>query len=336
MPVTLDTGWFDWVATGGANYGLALTAPTNDNLHWKKFHSDNSTTSTWRPALELTYTANTKPQVTAQYPPVNFQANTLQPELLVYAYDSDKWPSALSYTFEVYDADSSSTTPVATSGALTRGAWKIPSGKLKWSKNYAWYVAVTDGYAEVVHSSRFTTAVPQPPITSGLAQNTDGHEFDPSDGNYTTEDTDAEVSVVGPSLEIDRSYNSLDPRIDNAFGAGWSTVVDMKAAEFKDPSGTVTHVEITYPGGEQVAFGRNSDGTFDAAAGPLRPPPGGHRRLLRSRTRTSPSTASRRRCRGRPGRTRSAPSRTTRAARRRSRTPPASSRRSRTWSPSGR
>ncbi|WP_236245278.1 LamG-like jellyroll fold domain-containing protein [Streptomyces sp. CC210A] len=262
MPVTLDTGWFDWVATGGANYGLALTAPTNDGLHWKKFHSDNATTSGFRPALELTYSANTKPQVTAQYPPVNFQANTLQPELLVYASDADKWPSALSYTFEVYDADSSSTTPVATSGALTRGAWKIPSGKLKWSKNYAWYVAVSDGYEEVVHSSRFTTAVPQPPITSGLAQNTDGHEFDPSDGNYTTEDTDAEVSVVGPSLEIDRSYNSLDPRIDNAFGAGWSTVVDMKAAEFKDPSGTVTHVEITYPGGEQVAFGRNSDGTF--------------------------------------------------------------------------
>ncbi|WP_240138973.1 LamG-like jellyroll fold domain-containing protein [Streptomyces sp. MUM 178J] len=262
MPVTLDTGWFDWVATGGANYGLALTAPVNDNLHWKKFHSDNSTTSGFRPALELTYAPNTKPQITAQYPPVNFQANTLRPELLVYAHDSDKWPAALSYTFEVYDADSGSTTPVATSGSLSRGAWRVPADKLKWSKNYVWYVGVSDGYAETVQSGRFTTAVPQPPVTSGLAQNTGGHEFDPSDGNYTTEDTDAQVSVVGPSLEIDRSYNSLDPRLDNAFGAGWSTVVDMKAAEHKDPSGTVTHVEITYPGGEQVAFGRNSDGTF--------------------------------------------------------------------------
>lgn len=264
MPVTLSTSWFTQVATGGANYGLALTAPTTDGLHWKKFHSDNSATATWRPALDLTYTANTKPQVNAQYPPENFQANTLQPELLVYASDADKWPQALSYTYEVYDADSDSTTPVVTSGAtpLSKGSWKIPAGKLKWSKNYVWYVGVSDGYEEVTYSSRFSTAVPQPPVTSGLAQNTDGHEFDPSDGNYTTEDTDAEVPVVGPSLEIDRSYNSLDPRIDSAFGAGWSTVVDMKAAETKDAAGTVTSVVITYPGGEQVAFGRNTDGTF--------------------------------------------------------------------------
>ncbi|MGW7363622.1 LamG-like jellyroll fold domain-containing protein [Streptomyces sp. NPDC054841] len=263
MPVTLGTSWFTQVATGGANYGLAITAPTSDGLHWKKFHSDNSATAGWRPSLDLTYAPNTKPQVNAQYPPENFQANTLQPELLVYASDADKWPqTALTYTYEVYDADSGSTTPVATSGALSKSNWKIPAGKLKWSKNYLWYVAVSDGYEEVTYSSRFTTAVPQPPVTSGLAMNTDGHEFDPSDGNYTTEDTDADVEVVGPSLEIDRSYNSLDPRVDSAFGAGWSTVVDMKAAEVKDGAGTVTSVVITYPGGEQVAFGRNTDGTF--------------------------------------------------------------------------
>ncbi|WKX09807.1 LamG-like jellyroll fold domain-containing protein [Streptomyces sp. NL15-2K] len=268
MPVTLSTSWFTQVATGGANYGLAMTAPTTDNLHWKKFHSEDSATSGWRPSLDLTYAPNTKPQVNAQYPPENFQANTLRPELLVYAQDADKWPNAaLTYTFEVYDADSGSTTPVATSGALSKSSWKIPAGKLKWSKNYAWYVGVSDGYEEVTYSSRFTTAVPQPPVTSGLAQNTDGHEFDPSDANYTTEDTDADVEVVGPSLQIDRSYNSLDPRIDGAFGAGWSTVADMKAAEVKDPAGTVTSVILTYPGGEQVAFGRNSDGTFQPPLG---------------------------------------------------------------------
>ncbi|MEU9866131.1 DNRLRE domain-containing protein, partial [Streptomyces sp. NPDC047971] len=262
MPVSLSTTWFNQVAGGGANYGLALTAPTNDMLHWKKFHSDNSATAGFRPALELTYTANSAPQVDAQYPSENFQAKTLQPELLVYASDADNGPSPLSYTFEVYDADSGSTTPVAASAATTERSWKVPAGKLSWSKKYNWLVAVTDGTTEVVESSRFTTAVPQPPVTSGLAQNTDGHEFDPSDGNYTTEDTDADVPVIGPSLEIDRSYNSLDARIDHAFGAGWSTVVDMKAAETKNSSGTVTSVVITYPGGEQVAFGRNTNGTF--------------------------------------------------------------------------
>ncbi|WP_269783582.1 LamG-like jellyroll fold domain-containing protein [Streptomyces sp. QHH-9511] len=263
MPVSLSTTWFNQVAIGAANYGLALTAPTTNALHWKKFHSDNSATAAWRPALELTYTANTKPQVNAQYPPENFQANTLQPELLVYASDADNWPGSLTYSFEVYDADSTSTTPVTSSGLTAERSWKVPAGKLSWSKSYVWYVSVTDGYDSVLYSaSRFSTTVPQPPVTSGLAQNTDGHEFDPSDGNYTTEDTDADVPVIGPSLEIDRSYNSLDPRIDSAFGAGWSTVVDMKATETKDSAGTVTSVAITYPGGEQVAFGRNTDGTF--------------------------------------------------------------------------
>ncbi|MFJ2416133.1 LamG-like jellyroll fold domain-containing protein [Streptomyces brevispora] len=264
MPVKLSTGWFDGVATGSANYGLALTAPTGDGLHWKKFHSDNSTKAAFRPALDLTYTPNKAPQINAQYPPENHQSNTLQPELLVYASDADKWPMpALTYAFEVYDADTDSATPVATSGVITKSSWKIPAGKLKWSKNYAWYVSVTDGYDSVMYSaSRFATAVPQPPVTSGLAQNTDGHEFDPSDANYTTEDTDAEVEVVGPSLSVERSYNSRDPRTDGAFGAGWATVTDMTAAEVKDGSGTITSVVVTYPGGEQVAFGRNGDGTF--------------------------------------------------------------------------
>ncbi|MEU3605707.1 LamG-like jellyroll fold domain-containing protein [Streptomyces sp. NPDC035033] len=260
MPVTLGTTWFNNVAAGAANHGLALTAPTGDNLHWKKFHSDNSATAGYRPALVLTYTPNTAPQINAQYPPQNFQANTLQPELLAYASDADNGPNPLSYTFEVYDADTNAL--VAASAALTKGSWKVPAGKLKWSENYTWYVEASDGTSAVVESSGFTTAVPQPPVTSGLSMNTDGHEFDPSDGNYTTEDTDADVPVIGPSLEIDRSYNSLDPRVDSAFGAGWSTIVDMKAVEVKDAAGTVTSVIITYPGGEQVAFGRNTDGTF--------------------------------------------------------------------------
>ncbi|WP_244173834.1 DNRLRE domain-containing protein, partial [Streptomyces recifensis] len=214
MPVPLSTSWFTQVAAGGINYGLALAAPTGDGLHWKKFHSDDSATSAWRPSLDLTYGTNVEPQVNASYPPENFQANTLQPELLVYASDADKAPNAaLSYSFEVYDADSGSTTPVVTSGALTKGSWKIPAGKLKWSKNYVWYAGVSDGLDETTYSSRFTTAVPQPPVTSGLAQNTDGHDFDPSDANYTTDDSDADVEVVGPSLQIDRSYNSIDPRV---------------------------------------------------------------------------------------------------------------------------
>ncbi|MFD8258466.1 DNRLRE domain-containing protein [Streptomyces griseoluteus] len=80
MPVPPSTSWFTRVAAGGIDYGLALAAPTGDGLHWKKFHSDDSATSGWRPSLDLTYGTNVEPQVNASYPPENFQ-----PELLVYA-----------------------------------------------------------------------------------------------------------------------------------------------------------------------------------------------------------------------------------------------------------
>ncbi|MEU7745886.1 DUF6531 domain-containing protein [Nonomuraea sp. NPDC049158] len=47
-------------------------------------------------------------------------------------------------------------------------------------------------------------------------------------GNYTTTFTDAQVAVAGPPLSVVRVYNSIDPRRDGAFGAGWSTRWDMR------------------------------------------------------------------------------------------------------------
>ncbi|MFJ5103340.1 DNRLRE domain-containing protein [Streptomyces sp. NPDC088554] len=60
MHVPLDASWFTRIATeGGADHGLALTAPTGDAAHWKKFHSSASATAAWRPSLDLTYEAVT-------------------------------------------------------------------------------------------------------------------------------------------------------------------------------------------------------------------------------------------------------------------------------------
>src|SRR6185312_5217329 len=121
-------------------------------------------------------------------------------------------------------------------------------------------------YSSAANASYFTTQVPQPLITSTLAQNSDGHGFDQSVGNYTTSATDANVQTAGPSLSVVRDYNSLDPRTGGAFGAGWSTQYDMKATEVDNAAGAITSVVITYPDGSEVGFGDNN-GTFTPPLG---------------------------------------------------------------------
>ncbi|HET6213671.1 MAG TPA: LamG-like jellyroll fold domain-containing protein, partial [Micromonosporaceae bacterium] len=75
---------------------------------------------------------------------------------------------------------------------------------------------------------------------------------------------DASVGTVGPRLTLVRTYNSLDPRRDLAFGAGWVTQFDMRVTPDDDGSGNAV---VTYPDGQQVRFGRNPDGTFAAPQG---------------------------------------------------------------------
>ena len=220
MGVALSTATFNSWTTGGANNGLEVYAATTGDLSWKRFDSDNSPNP---PYLVLNYTPDVAPQINSQYPPDNFQSPTLTPELIASGTDPDNWPtSPVKYVFTVY---TTAGTQVATSGLVSTGDWVVPAGKLSWGQTYYWTVQDYDGfdYSSAVNAHYFTTQVPQPLLTSGLAQNSDGHGFDQSVGNYTTSATDANVQTAGPSLSVVRDYNSLDPRTSGAFGAGWST-----------------------------------------------------------------------------------------------------------------
>lgn len=258
MTAGLSTNTFNSWTTGGADNGLAIYADESGDLSWKRFSSDNGPNP---PFLELNYTPDVPPQIDSMYPPDNQAAPTLTPELIASGHDPDNWPSALQYDFTVYD---SSGTVVADSGKVSTPDWVVPDGKLSWSHTYYWMVQDYDGYTFSNSSTinYFTTLVPQPLITSSLSQNSNGHGFDPSIGNYTTSATDAKVQTAGPSLSVVRDYNSLDPRSSGAFGAGWSSLYDMKATEVDDSSNDVTSVVVTYPDGSEVGFGKNSDGTF--------------------------------------------------------------------------
>jgi RHS repeat-associated protein len=269
----------NWTLGGGIpNDGFAVVPSLTDEQMWKQFDSANdgnvtssqggNCTGNCEPYLQMTYTADTPPQIDQQYPPDNYNSPTLTPELIASGHDPDSWPnSSVQYDFTVYTP---SGTKVATSGLISSGDWTVPSGDLSWGQTYYWTVQDYDGldYSPTVTTNYFSTPVPQPLVTSGLSQNESGPGFDAGSGDYTTSATDAQVPTVGPALEITRDYNSQDPRVSGAFGAGWSSVLDMKVSPGQNSSAGSTATEVvTYPDGEEVAFGVTSSGTYVAPPG---------------------------------------------------------------------
>ncbi|GIH02085.1 hypothetical protein Rhe02_01520 [Rhizocola hellebori] len=241
--------------SGGTNNGVALLgdeSSTSDTT-WKKLSSINTNL---KPYLELNYSLNAAPMIDTQYPEHGYATPTLTPELLVRGSDSDAFPLPVTYRFLVKEAVGSTFVDVADSGFSANTKWTVPAGKLSWGKTYVWTAQAWDGALASTNQSWkvLSTAVPQPPITSSLSQN-GGKGFSAEIGNFTTSATDAQAASPGPALAIVRNYNTRDPRTGGMFGASWSTVLDAKATE------TPTTIVITYPSGQEVAFGRNPDGT---------------------------------------------------------------------------
>ncbi|WP_053733756.1 RHS repeat-associated core domain-containing protein [Nocardia sp. NRRL S-836] len=211
------------------------------------------------------------PVVQELHPPNGYRAPTLTPTLWGRALDIDAPPgSSLSFKFEVCESGAAGS-PVNCfdSGYQSAQSWAVPAGKLRWAKSYLWRVFVKDAGNEVTSPrSTVLTEVPQPEITSRLAgasKSADAQDFDGQSGNVTTTAVDATVATVGPDLAVARTYNSVDPRRDGLFGAGWTTRLDMRLVPDDDGSGNVV---VTYADGQAVRYGRNPDGTY--ATGPGR------------------------------------------------------------------
>jgi RHS repeat-associated protein len=216
---------------------------------------------------------NTPPTSKRWWPVNGYQAATLRPTFAVTASDLETPPSGLTYKFEVCESVPGNDrlncffSGTGTSGSYgTASSWTATAGKLSWNKTYKWRVYVKDsgGVNEPLQPSlTLLTQVPQPVLTSRLSNGptaTADHDFDPQAGNYTTAVTDATVPVAGPTLEVTRTYNSLDPRRGGAFGAGWSTKFDMNLKQEGSPGNAL----LTYPDGQQVRFGLNPDGKWVA------------------------------------------------------------------------
>ncbi|SFC83822.1 LamG-like jellyroll fold domain-containing protein [Streptomyces aidingensis] len=210
-------------------------------------------------------TVNIPPALIAAAPGSGAAFETLTPTLWAKGSDPDHYPSAtLQYTFEVCEADGANTRKNCRQGTRsTSPNWTVPDGWLAWNKTYAWYAYVWDGSATSLrpNPSLFSVKVPQPAVTGYLGGEM-GHDFGARIGNYATSATDASIAAVGPELAVIRTYNSLDPRTDTAFGQGWTSRWDMRAEA--DAAGNVV---VTLASGRRVRFGLNADGSYT-------PPPG--------------------------------------------------------------
>ncbi|HUZ38225.1 MAG TPA: LamG-like jellyroll fold domain-containing protein, partial [Streptosporangiaceae bacterium] len=245
---------------GGAT--LALTTAVAGAASWRLL---DSAASPQPPYLLMTSGTSGIPQIDKQSPADNSNVTSLTPELVASGHDADG--ESVQYKFAIYNTAG---TKLASSSLQSSGDWAVPSGKLTWNQTYYWTVQDYDGsnYSATPVATYLSTPVPQPLITSSLSQNTGGQGFSPAAANYTTSVTDAQVAAAGPSLSIDRDYNSLDPRTTGAFGAAWSSLLDAKIEPgLNDASGNPETMVVTYPDGEQVGFGKNSDGSYTAPPG---------------------------------------------------------------------
>ncbi|MFF4990180.1 polymorphic toxin-type HINT domain-containing protein [Streptosporangium saharense] len=207
--------------------------------------------------------------ITSYYPEDQAQVSTLTPELRAYGYNTGIGHGPYEYRYKVCplsDEGEVGTCEVSDWLYWIEPRWTVPTGVLEWGKPYTWEVSVRDtGTGEVgtVDDLTFTTGVRQPLVGSQLAaRGVNGQEFHQFAGNYTTTFTDASIATVGPPLSVVRSYNSLDPRSDGMFGAGWSTRFDMRIQP--EDSGSRTLL-VTYPDGRKLRF----------AEKPTSPPSGG-------------------------------------------------------------
>ncbi|GHE27425.1 hypothetical protein GCM10017673_31990 [Streptosporangium violaceochromogenes] len=218
-----------------------------------------------RPAMPLTG----EPELLAAFPRDGMLVDSLTPRLRAQGRPTTG-TGPLQYAFEICDAASMTGTGCASSGSLATGVstWKVPASTLEWGKQYWWEVTITDTstFASITSPTRsFVTGVRQPVLTSHLAASgVESREFDQLAGNYTTTFTDLTVPTVGPPLSVVRTYNSMDPRTDGMFGAGWSSRWDMKLVQ--EVRGSATSALITYPDGRQVRFAKTGSA--------YQPPPG--------------------------------------------------------------
>ncbi|TLP62236.1 LamG-like jellyroll fold domain-containing protein [Microbispora triticiradicis] len=158
----------------------------------------------------------------------NTQVGTLTPTLSAHAQSSVG--TKVVYWFQICSGTKDHWTWCESSYEWTKdGTFNVPANRLQWGKTYWWYAKAATSAATVTSPWKtFTTAPEQGTINSLLTAGTEGREFNHVNGNYSRPVTDLSIPTAGLPLAVNRTYNSLDPRSNGAFGSGWTTRWDMR------------------------------------------------------------------------------------------------------------
>lgn len=159
---------------------------------------------------------------------------------------------------------------VANSGEIPSASWTVPSGPIYWGGIYAWSISMSVPWQfggtfplfSFRPSHTFATSVPVAPNYQVGINSPSPTEAGVvlADRHFEYEATDATVVSPGDPLRVTRRYASVSSAI-GAFGYGWSSLLDMKVSP--SATGTIVHTGD----GQDVAFGRNPNGSFAPAAG---------------------------------------------------------------------
>ena len=233
-----------------------------------------------------------QPVINEQEPLPGTDVDSQTPSLSASAIVPGGFPAnpTLSYAFEILNGPSSTATVLQSSTwvAGNGNSWSPPTA-LAWGGTYYWRATVSDlatlpslstpsiltwttsisfvvGNAQAGVSATlgnaYQAADGNPIMTSDLGGSNytgSGKTVDPKTGNVSQQVTDASVATTGPELSIVRTYNSLDPRTSQAFGAGWSSVLDMSLVPDGDGSGALI---LTLADGQQIRFAKNAAGGY--------------------------------------------------------------------------
>ncbi|HXS63847.1 MAG TPA: DUF6531 domain-containing protein [Streptosporangiaceae bacterium] len=233
------------------------------------------------------------PVINEQVPLPGTAVDSQNPSLTVSATVPGGFPAnpTFSYAFEILNGPSSTATVLQSSGwvAGNSDTW-TPTTALTWGTTYYWRATVSDAATlptvtgsgiPWTTSISFVVGNDQPGVSASLGNSylaSDGNPImtsnlggadyqgsgktvDPKTGNVSQQVTDASVATTGPELSIVRTYNSLDPRTSQAFGAGWSSLLDMSLVPDSDGTGALI---LTMADGQQIRFAKNSAGGYAA------------------------------------------------------------------------
>jgi RHS repeat-associated protein len=233
------------------------------------------------------------PVINEQVPLPGTDVDSQNPPLTVSATVPGGFPAnpTFSYAFEILNGPSSTATVLQSSGWVAGNSdnW-TPTTALIWGTTYYWRATVSDAATlptvtgsgiPWTTSISFVVGNAQPGVSASLGNSylaSDGNPImtsnlggadyqgsgktvDPKTGNVSQQVTDASVATTGPELSIVRTYNSLDPRTSQAFGAGWSSLLDMSLVPDSDGTGALI---LTMADGQQIRFAKNSAGGYAA------------------------------------------------------------------------